>query len=90
MPSSPNYKRDYKQERKTAKARGDIPDNIARKQARRDMEKKGLVHVNDSLDVDHKVPLSKGGSTADTNLRVESAHKNRSFPRTPTGGIKNK
>ena len=43
MPSSPGYKRDLKQERKTELARGGAEKNIERKQARRDMEKAGLV-----------------------------------------------
>ena len=77
-PSSPGYKRDYKQERKTATARGETADNAARKQARRDMEKKGLVRKNDGLDVDHKKMLSEGGSTGKDNLRVVSTAKNRS------------
>ena len=33
------------------------------------------------MDVDHKKPLSKGGSTSIKNLRVESEHSNRSFDR---------
>jgi hypothetical protein len=53
MPSSPGYKRDYKQERATAKARGETDDNAARKQARRDMEKAGKVKPFDNKDVDH-------------------------------------
>ena len=78
MPSSPSYKRDYLRERETAKKRGETADNAARKQARRDMEKKGLVRKNDGLDVDHKKMLSEGGSTGKDNLRVVSTAKNRS------------
>ena len=88
MPSSPGYKRDLKQERKTELARGGAEKNIERKQARRDMEKAGLVKPFDGKDVDHKKPLSKGGSGAQSNLRVQSASDNRSFPRTKTGAIK--
>jgi hypothetical protein len=79
MPSSPSYKRDYQQERKTATARGETADNADRKQARRDMEKKGAVKPFDGKDVDHKKMLSKGGAgTAPSNLRVVSTAKNRS------------
>jgi len=78
MPSSPNYKRDYKQERKTAMARGETQDNAARKKARRIMEKKGLVKPFDNKDVDHKVMLSKGGSNSVSNLRVLPRSVNRS------------
>lgn len=45
------------------------------------METAGLVHKGDGKDVDHKTPLSKGGKTAKGNLRVQSAHDNRSYAR---------
>lgn len=88
MPSSPNYVRDLEQEKKTEAARGGKQKNIERKQARRDAEKAGLVHVGDGKDVDHKKPLSKGGKTTPGNLRAEPASKNRSFPRKSDGSIK--
>lgn len=88
MPSSPNYKRDYKQERKTSLARGEGDLNAARKQARRDMEKAGKVKPFDGKDVDHAVPLSKGGAVGKGNLRVKSATANRSYARNPDGSIK--
>jgi hypothetical protein len=78
MPSSPGYKRNYLQERKTAKARGETDDNAARKQARRDMEKAGKVKPFDGKDVDHVKMLAKGGSAGAGNLRVVSTAKNRS------------
>ena len=53
----------------------------ARNKARRELEKEGLVHKGDGKDVDHKKPLSKGGSTARGNLRVKSAADNRSYKR---------
>ena len=89
MPSSPNYKRDYKQEKKTSDARGEKPKRAARNRARHELEKKGMVHKGDGKDVDHIHMLSKGGAATDPhNLRVESAHKNRSFPRNPNGSAK--
>jgi len=89
MPSSPNYKRNYKREEATAKARGDGPRHAARERARREAEKLGMVKPHDGKDVDHKVPLIKGGAQTDPkNLRVETPHKNRSFPRNPKGGMK--
>jgi len=54
-----NYKRDYKQERATSLARGEAPNNAARKRARRSMEAEGKVKPFDGKDVDHVVPLSK-------------------------------
>lgn len=88
MPSAPGYKRDLKQERETAKQRGELALNAPRKQARRDMEKEGKVKPFDGKDVDHTVPLSKGGGVGRSNLRVKSAGANRSFPRKPSGAIK--
>jgi hypothetical protein len=88
MPSSPNYKRDYKQEKKTSDARGEKPKRAARDAARRLMAKKGMVKKGDGKDVDHKVALSEGGAPlAPKNLRVEPAGKNRSFPRRPDGSM---
>lgn len=89
MPSSPNYKRDYKQEKKTSDARGEKPKRAARNRARLVMEKAGLVKKGDGKDVDHKTPLSKGGAaTKKSNLRVVDDSKNRSFPRKKDGSMK--
>lgn len=53
----------------------------ARNKARRLMEREGAVHKGDGKDVDHKVALSKGGTSTRSNLRVKSASANRSYPR---------
>ena len=42
------------------------------------MKKAGKVRKGDGKDVDHKKPLSKGGSNKKSNLRVTSKKKNRS------------
>lgn len=91
MPSSPNYKRDYKQEARTAKRRGEQGtgsngDNAKRKRARRDLQAKGL--VKPGQDVDHKRPLSKGGGNSKGNLRAVAKGSNRSFARNKDGSIK--
>lgn len=39
-------------------------------------------------DVDHKTPLSKGGSNYQGNLRVTAAGDNRSFSRNADGSMK--
>jgi hypothetical protein len=88
MPSSPNYKRDYSQETATSNARGEKPKRAERNRARYKMMKLGLVHKGDGKDVDHKTPVSKGGTNARSNLRVEDDNANRSFPRNPNGSIK--
>ncbi len=84
MPSSPGYKRDYKQEYKTAKKRGEVGtgpngDNAKRKAARRKLEAEGKVRPHDGKDVDHKNRNPKDNSRS--NLRVQSKSKNRSFSR---------
>ena len=86
MPSSPNYVRDIPQEKRTAKRRGDLARDNARKRARRLMLKKGL--VKPGQDVDHKVPLIRGGSNGISNLRAASPSANRSFKRTKNAGMK--
>ena len=92
MPSSPGYRRDYKQERKTAIRRGETlgsnSDNAKRKRLRRKLEKEGRVHKGDGKDVDHKTPLSKGGSNSKSNARVVSKSTNRSFPRNSDGSMR--
>ncbi len=62
----------------------------ARNKARAMMEKEDLVHKGDGKDVDHKKPLSKGGTTTKGNLRVKSASANRSYARNSDHTIKGK
>ncbi len=57
--------------------------------ARHIMEKAGKVHKGDGKDVDHKTPLSKGGATSRTNLRVVPSSQNRSFSRNADSSLKN-
>lgn len=59
-----------------------------RNKARRIMERAGVVHKGDGKDVDHKKPLSKGGTTVISNLRAKPASANRSFKRKSDGSIK--
>jgi len=90
MPSSKNYVRDYKQEYATQKARGEVggsdSPNSKRKRLRRKALKLGM--VKPGQDLDHKVPLSKGGSNTLKNARADSPHDNRSFPRNSDGSMK--
>jgi hypothetical protein len=90
MPSAPGYQRDLAQEYRTAKARGEVgtghdSKNAERHRARRKALKLGL--VKPGQDLDHKKPLSKGGTNSVNNFRAESPHKNRSFPRRPDGSM---
>jgi 5-methylcytosine-specific restriction endonuclease McrA len=91
MPSSPNYVRDYRQEYKTAKARGENgtghnSSDAKRHRARRKALKLGM--VKKGQDLDHIIPLSKGGSNNPSNWRGVSPHKNRSYARNSDGSIK--
>lgn len=79
MPSSPGYKRNYKQESKTAKRRGETKENKYRKRARRKLEKEGVVKPFDGKDVDHKNRNVRNNSRK--NLRAISKSKNRSVKR---------
>lgn len=88
MPSAPGYKRDYKQETATSNARGEKPKRAARNRARNKLENLGMVKKGDGKDVDHKRPISKGGTNAVSNLRAVDDSKNRSFPRNPNGSMK--
>lgn len=63
--------RDYKKER-LAERPERRKERAKRNKARRQLEKEGLVHKGDGKVVDHKKPLSKGGGTERSNLRVKS------------------
>lgn len=64
-------KRDYHQEYLNESPKRK-KDRAKRNKARRQLEAEGLVHKGDGKVVDHKKPLSKGGGTARSNLRVRS------------------
>ena len=85
MPSSPNYKRNYKQE-----ARTESPlrkkKRAMRNKARRVAKKAGLVKTGDGKDVHHRDGNAMNNKRS--NLSVKSASKNRSYPRTKSAGKK--
>jgi hypothetical protein len=56
-----------------------VEKRVDRNRARRHAIADGKAKVGDGKDVDHKVPLRKGGSDADSNTRVVSAKKNRGW-----------
>jgi 5-methylcytosine-specific restriction endonuclease McrA len=90
VPYMRNGKRDYKREVKEYTSRPEVvKKRTEQNAARRAMEKKGLVHKGDGKDVDHKKPLSKGGSNSSNNLRAVPASENRSFSRNKDGSLKN-
>lgn len=80
--------RDYDKERKYD-SRPDVKARrAARNRARYKLMKEGKVRVGDGKDVDHKIPLTKGGTNERSNLRVRSAKKNRSYKRNSDGSVK--
>lgn len=82
--------RDYKREVALYTSKPEvIRKRVEQNKARRLMEKAGKVHKGDGKDVDHKKPLSKGGKTTRSNLRVTSRSTNRSFSRNPDSSLLN-
>lgn len=85
MPSTENYKRDYKRERELQlKSRAsDLKANASRKAARRKLEAKGVVSKGDGKDVDHQNRNPNDNSTKNLNAKPKST--NRSFYRKSEG-----
>ncbi len=70
--------RDYKKEYAEYHGKPEqIANRAERVKARRMMEKTGAAKEGDGKDVDHIRPLSKGGTSAKTNLRMRSVKANR-------------
>lgn len=80
-----NFQKEYQNYQGTPEQK---KNRAARNAARREAEQDGLVRKGDGKDVDHKQPLSKGGSNDKSNLRVVPKSDNRSYPRTRTGAVK--
>jgi hypothetical protein len=81
--------RDYKRENelynsKPSERKKRSERSVARVRANRE----GVTSKGDGKDLDHKRPLSKGGSSSGSNLRVVSASSNRSFSRNADGSMK--
>lgn len=75
MPRNP---RDYKQEYRDYQGKKEqIENRSERNKARRAAEDAGKVRKGDGKEVDHKKPLSKGGSNSAKNTRVVSRETNR-------------
>jgi hypothetical protein len=70
-----NGKRNYKHAYKLQKASGETDDQLERQKARRLYDKQGI--DRSGKDIDHKVPLRKGGKTSPGNLRLRSKSANQ-------------
>ena len=89
MPYMKNGKRDYKREYEKYHAKAEQRANRSeRTVARNKSNEEGRTSKGDGKDLDHKRPLSKGGSNRDSNLRVVSRSSNRSFSRNSDGSMK--
>lgn len=89
MPYMKDGKRDYKREYAKYHAKDEqIKNRSERTTARRASNAAGTTSKGDGKDLDHRKPLSKGGSNSKSNLRVTSASSNRSFARNADGSMK--
>lgn len=89
MPFMKNGKRDYKREVALYTSKPAVKKKRAEQNAaRQELMKQGKVHKGDGKDVDHKTPLSKGGTNSPSNLRVVPASNNRSFRRNSDSSVK--
>jgi hypothetical protein len=84
-----NKPRPYKKEYEEYQGKPEqIKKRAKRNSARAELMKDGRVSKGDGKDVDHIKPLSKGGTSAKSNLKVKSASDNRSFSRNADHSVK--
>lgn len=81
-----NKPRPYKKEYKQQQARDENPARAKRAAARRLLDAKGVDRTG--KDIDHSIPLSKGGTNGVSNLRLRSPSSNRSFSRNSDHTVK--
>ena len=81
-----NKKRPYEKEYKQQQDRGEQPNRNARARARYAVDKKGIDRIG--KDIDHVIPLSKGGTNALSNLKLKAPKNNRSFTRNSDHTVK--
>jgi len=74
-----NKPRPYKKEWKQEQARDELDKRAARARARRAYDAKGIDRTGKHID--HKTPLSLGGSGDLSNTRLVKAKTNISYPR---------
>ena len=56
-----------------------VEKRVDRNRVRRQALAAGIVKKGDGTEIDHKVPLDKGGSDAKSNTRVTTAAENRAW-----------
>ena len=90
-----NKPRPYKKEWEQQQARDEKKSRATRERARYHMDKNGAdkntngkADAREGKDIDHKRPISKGGTNSKSNLRIVSASNNRSFKRNSDRSVK--
>lgn len=83
MPKSSKQKLAYQSEYQ--KSAVEVEKRVDRNRARRHAIADGRAKVGDGKDLDHKVPLRKGGSDKDSNTRVVDASTNRGWRKGKSG-----
>lgn len=73
-----NYKREYETYQGTEQQK---KNRAARNKVRRQAIREGKAKVGDGTSVEHKKPLSKGGTNKKSNLKIVSRSDNASFDR---------
>lgn len=88
MPFQSNGKRNYQAEKQWEHTQkpNRVKERAARNAARATLKAAGVDVAG--KDVDHKRPLSKGGSNAKSNLRAVAPSVNRSVKRNKDGSLK--
>ena len=81
-----NKPRPYKKEYQQQLDRGEAPARRKRENARDLYDREGINRPG--KDIDHAIPLSKGGSGEKSNLRLEAPGTNRSFSRNSDHTVK--
>ena len=82
-------KRDYKREYELYHGKPEqIENRVRRNKLRRAAIAEGKAQVGDGMSIDHKTPISKGGSDAPSNLRTVPLNKNKSFSRNADNSVK--
>jgi 5-methylcytosine-specific restriction endonuclease McrA len=81
--------RDYERENKVTKSK---PKNIKKRSKRNSLRtqaiKDGIVAKGDGKELDHIKPISKGGSSKKSNIRITTKSENSSFDRNPDKSVK--
>ena len=80
--------RDYKKENEYKAQPEQIKLRVARNKARRQAIKDGRVEKGDGKEIDHVIPLSKGGSNTKANTRIRTKSQNSSFSRNSDNSVK--